>query len=249
MPVNRGSASASRVSASRASATSAARAASARTTTWWVTRCCGNASLSRSYTRMAGISREWVSRLISVMCRPASGTTSASRARTETPRVARGCRAAGRSSAAQTRPPLSPFSPLSRLPPLSPLPPLPPLPPRRRRTGLPRSARRAALRSARFPRTVSSAGSAVRELAIATRTTTTVPVASEEKTTSEARYSVAVEATTANPETITARPEVAAASSTRACELSRPRSGPAPRAPASDGRACSRRRRRGRSSG
>ncbi len=49
-----------------------------------------------------------------------------------------------------------------------------------------------------------------------------VPVASEEKMTSEARYRVAVEATTASPETTTARPEVAAASSTSASLLSRP---------------------------
>lgn len=68
----------------------------------------------------------------------------------------------------------------------------------------------------------SIAGSAVSELATATRTTTIVPVASEEKMTSEARYSVAVEATTASPETTTARPEVAAAMSTSASELSRP---------------------------
>ena len=73
--------------------------------------------------------------------------------------------------------------------------------------------------STRSPSQARTAGRTVSEPITATATTRIVPVANDGKVGAPARYMPAIAIITVNPETITARPEVAAAAASEACSL------------------------------
>ena len=73
--------------------------------------------------------------------------------------------------------------------------------------------------STRSPSQARIAGSTVSDPTIATATTRIVPVANDSKVGAPARYIPAIAIITVKPETITARPEVAAAAASDASSL------------------------------